>query len=91
MNQAEQVEVFKQALLSHAEMCFSVAFALTRDPDRAQDLAAHVLTRAWQLRDSVNGRHDVKKTLLTALRKRYLEVGCGVRAGRNDAVLAGGA
>ena len=72
MKQATQAEVFEQVLLLHTEMCFSVALALTRNPNRAQDLARHVITEAWQQRDSANGRHDIKKELLTALRRRYL-------------------
>jgi len=88
INQAEVVQVFEQVLLSHAEMCFSVALALTHDPERAQDLARHVLTGAWQQRDSENGRDDIKKKLLTALRKRYLNDCCEIRGNRNEAAFA---
>lgn len=71
--QAEPAEVFEQVLLSHAEMCYSVALALTRNPERAQELARQVLTGAWHLRDSAQSRDNIKKKLLTALRQRFLQ------------------
>ncbi len=74
------MDAFEQALLSHTKRCYSAALALTRNPDRAQNMARHVITEAWQLRDSANGGHDIKKRLLTALRKEYLKDQLDVRA-----------
>ncbi len=73
MKQAEQAETFEQVLRSHAQMCYSVAFALTRNPHRAQDLARHALTWAWHLRDSPDSKKDIKKKLLEVLRERFLQ------------------
>ena len=72
MNKVEQAEIFEQVLLSHTEMCYSVALTLTRDPDRAQELARQVLTDAWHLRESAEGRAHIKNKLLTGLRQRFL-------------------
>lgn len=81
MKQTEQLKAFEQVLLSHTEMCYSVALALTRNPDRARDLTRNVLTWAWHLRSSADGEKDVKKKLLIALRKgflkNYLQAPCG--------------
>ncbi len=74
--QVKQLEGFEQVLLSYAEMCYSVAFALTRNPRRAQDLARYALTRAWLLRATAAGRKDIKHTLLKTLRERFLEYYC---------------
>jgi DNA-directed RNA polymerase specialized sigma24 family protein len=70
--QAAEAKTFEQVLLSHAELCYSVALALTRDPYRAQDLARHALTWAWHLRDSADGKENIKKRLLEVLRERFL-------------------
>jgi DNA-directed RNA polymerase specialized sigma24 family protein len=86
--QTEPAEVFEQVLLSHAEMCYSVALALTRNPEHAQELARRILTGAWQLRDSAAGRKDIKMKLLAALRKRYLKDRCEARAVDNEAAFA---
>ena len=86
---AKQSEVFEQILLSHAEMCYSVALALTRDPDRAQELARHVLTDAWHLRESAEGRAHIKKKLLTGLRQRFLLDRCKPFAIMKEASFAG--
>jgi len=89
MKQARLAETFEQVLLSHAEMCYSVALALTRNPHRAQDLARHVLTWAWHLRDSADGEKDIKKKLLEVLRERFLQYYCQVPCSlRNEAALA---
>jgi DNA-directed RNA polymerase specialized sigma24 family protein len=86
MNRAQQVkqpEEFEQVLLSYAEMCYSVAFALTRNPRRAQDLARYALTWAWHQGDNVDGRTSIKQKLLKALRERFLDhycqPSCGLR------------
>lgn len=73
MNQLQHAEAFEQILLSYAEMCYSVAFALTGDPDQAQDLARDVLTRAWRLCDHMDDKKDIKKKLLRELRKQFLQ------------------
>ena len=78
MKQAEQAEAFEEVLVSYTGMCYSVAFALTRNPDRAQDLARHVLTWAWHLRGSAQGGKDIKKKLLNVLRERFLQHYCQV-------------
>ena len=85
MKQAETAEAFEEVLISYAEMCYSVAFALTRNPHRAQDLAKYVLTWAWHLPDSAHGKKDIKKQLLEVLRERFLQyygqVPCSLRNG----------
>ncbi len=84
--QTRQLDSFESVLLSYAEMCYSVAFALTRNPQRAEDLAKHALTQVWHLRNGVGGRNAVKKALLSALRERFLQYYCHVpRAFRNEA------
>lgn len=65
-------EAFEQILLSYAEMCYSVAFALTRHPERAQELARHTLTWAWHRRNGVDAGKDIKRNLLKVLRERFL-------------------
>ena len=86
--QTEQAEAFEGVLLSYAEMCYSVAFALTRNPERAQDLARHVLTWAWGRRDSADGQKDIKRKLLEVLRERFLQDYRGVPCSfREDAAL----
>lgn len=71
--QAKHTDVFEQVLLSYAEMCYSVALALTRDSRQAQELATRALTWAWHRRDSADAARDIKKTLLKALREQFLQ------------------
>ena len=78
IKQTEHAEAFEGVLLSYAEMCYSVAFALTRNPERAHDLARHVLTGAWGLRDSADGQKDIKRKLLEVLRERFLQDYCRI-------------
>jgi DNA-directed RNA polymerase specialized sigma24 family protein len=54
-------------------MCYSVALALTRSPDRAEDLARYALTWAWRRRESLDEQKDLKRKLLTTLRERFLQ------------------
>jgi len=63
----------EQVLLSHVEMCYSVALALTRDPILGQRLARATLLWAWQ-RQATTGDlgGDVKMVLLRELRSRFL-------------------
>ena len=91
MKQAARAEAFEQVLLSYAEMCYSVAFALTRNPDRAQDLARHALTSAWRLRNGADGEKNVKRKLLEVLRERFLQHYCWIPSGmRSEAAIAEG-
>ena len=78
VKQAKRAEAFEQVLLSYAEMCYSVALALTRNPRRAQNLARYVLTWAWHLRDSAHSKKDIKRKLLEVLRERFLQHYCRV-------------
>lgn len=85
----KSARAFEEVLGSYVDMCYSVAFALTRNPDRAQDLARHVLTWAWRLRDRAHGRKDIKKQLLEVLRERFPQYDCQVpRRLRDEAGLA---
>jgi len=63
----------EQVLLSHVEMCYSVALALTRDAVLAQRLARATVLWAWQ-RQATTGDLgcDVKMALLSELRSRFL-------------------
>ena len=74
----------EQELLSHVEMCYSVALTLTRDPVLGQRLARATLLWAWQrqARMGASADGDIKRTLLKELRRRFLNefhtsyVGC---------------
>ncbi len=68
----EQQAEFEQDLLSYADMCYSVAFALTRNPRQAQDLARYALTSVWRMHRNVESRPAMKQELLKALRNRFL-------------------
>ena len=64
----------ERELLSHVELCYSVALALTRDPILGQRLARATLLWAWQ-RQAVSGdldTGDIKMVLLKELRGRFL-------------------
>lgn len=64
----------ERELLSHVDMCYSVALALTRDPLLGQRLARATLLWAWQ-RQAKGKDLDaggVKMALLKNLRGRYL-------------------
>jgi len=88
MKHVEQTAVFEQVLLSHTEMCYSVALALTRNPNRAQDLARRVIIEAWQQGDSTNGRNGIKTKLLTALRRSHLNDRFDVCGAEREATVA---
>ena len=65
----------EDVLLSHVEMCYSVALALTRDPARGQRLARETLLWAWRQQattGSLGGGKDIKMALLSDLRGRFL-------------------
>ena len=62
---------FEQTLLFHVELCYSVAFALTRDPDRALVLAKETLQWAWQRGERMADTGSLKMSLLSELRGRY--------------------
>ena len=72
VQQAKQRAELEQVLLSYVDMCYSVAFALTRNPHRAQDLARYALTWVGRMRDNVDSRPPIKQELLKELRERFL-------------------
>lgn len=72
MKQTKRTEDFESLLLSYVEMCYAVALALTRDPELAQDLARYALAWAWQGRNGVDGKRNIKHKLLMAVRENYL-------------------
>lgn len=63
---------FEQVLLSNAEMCYSVALALTRNPGRALALAKETLLWAWHLDGGEWDAGGIKRKLLSELRGRYM-------------------
>ena len=63
---------FEQALMSHVEMCYSVALALTKSPKRAAELARETLSWAWQSNGGAWDAHSMKMALMSDLRDRYL-------------------
>lgn len=65
----------EQMLLSHVEMCYSVALALTRDPILGQRLARATLLWAWQRQATAGalGGGDIKMALLREMRSRFLK------------------
>lgn len=65
----------EQVLLSHVDLCYSVALALTRDPASGQRLARATLLWAWQRQMETGplGGGDVKMALLRDLRSRFLK------------------
>ena len=77
--QAKPGDPFEEILLSYTDMCYSVALALTRNPRQAQDLATHVLTRAWLRRHRSDSVKDIKKNLLRELREQFLHHYAGSR------------
>jgi hypothetical protein len=72
MNEAKRTEDFEQMLLSHTEMCFSVALALTRNREDARDLARETLAWAWRRRGAAGGPGCIKADLLKELRRGFL-------------------
>jgi len=73
MKQTIQSDHFGQLLLSHVDMCYSVALALTRNPYDARELSREVLIKAWYLRGNVRAQTSIKMKLLTALREEFLQ------------------
>ncbi len=63
---------FERTLLSHVDLCYSVALALTHNPDRAAALAKETLSWAWQHNGGAWDRDSIKRVLLRELRDRYL-------------------
>jgi DNA-directed RNA polymerase specialized sigma24 family protein len=63
---------FERVLLSHVELCYSVALALTQDPNRAAKLAKETLSWAWQRSGGAQDADAIKMTLLSELRDRYV-------------------
>ena len=89
VQQAKQRAEFEKVLLSYVEMCYSVAFALTRNPRRAQELAKYALTRAWHMRDNADGKVNTKRELLQALRERFLQHYCQSPCSLMNAAVSG--
>ena len=63
---------FERELLSHIELCYSVALALTRNPNRAAELAKETLSWAWQRDAGAWDANSMKMALLSELRDRHL-------------------
>ena len=65
----------EQELLSHVELCYTVALALTHDPVLGRRLARATLLWAWhrQTHNGGPGRESIKKELLRDLLSRFLE------------------
>lgn len=72
MNQKEHLLTVERNLLSHVEVCYEVALALTRDQNDAQDLVQDVLTQAWLFHCRTKVQ-VTKQGLLTELRERFLQ------------------
>ena len=79
----------EQMLLSHVDLCLDVSFALTSDVDNASDLTKEVMEWAWHYFDRKHSPPEIKKTLLIAIRNKYIEKYALPRnAPRRQAVLA---
>lgn len=76
MNQQEHKQNNEQDMILYTELCYSVALALTRDPEEAKNLALCTLNSTWHLHDRPESRNEIKMKLLTALRARYLTYHC---------------
>ena len=75
MNRVQETKQYvelEKVLLSYAEMCYSVAFALTHNPRHAHDLARYALTWVWRTRNTIDGGPTIKQDLLKVLRERFL-------------------
>jgi len=72
MEQTKNAEAFEQVLLSHVDMCYMVACALTRNQEDARELTREVLIWAWRHRNGADIMTDIKKKLLAELRKKFL-------------------
>jgi hypothetical protein len=72
MNQTTETETFEEVLLSYTQMCYSMALAMTRDPENARDLTHDVMTWAWHFRNNPDAQPVIKKELLGKLRERFL-------------------
>lgn len=70
---SEHAEAFDDALLTHAEMCYAVAFTLTEDPHAAQQLARRTLIAAWHRHDESGIEENLKSVLLTTMREWFRE------------------
>lgn len=86
MTQAEHTEAFEKALLSYAEMCYSVALTLTRNPVDARYLTRDVLVETWHLNDYAYDKKNIKKRLLTMLRAKFKEDYCAPEHGPSKCV-----
>ena len=66
---------FERELLSHVDLCYSVALALTHNPNRAVALVKETLQWACQRQKGAWDEDTMKMTLLRDLRARYLRSG----------------
>lgn len=73
MSQENQRAFFERELINHTDMCYSVAFALTKNIQEARRLTEEVVLSAWQLGSSGTGASSTKMNLLSALRTRFIE------------------
>ena len=62
----------EQVVLSHLELCYSVALLLTRDVNLALALTKDTLLGALQRKDGSLDSETVKRALMSALRDRYV-------------------
>ncbi len=74
MKQATSAETFGEVLLAHVPLCYSVARKLTRDTELARKLTLETVALVWEVRDDKNTTIGLKPILLSALRRRYIEV-----------------
>ena len=70
MYQAEQRDAYERELIGHTDMCYSAAFALTKNVQEARQLTEDVVLSAWHLGSNGSG---VKMNLLSTLRERFIE------------------
>jgi len=71
MKRSTSAKTYGEALLEHVPLCYGVALALTKDAKRARELTLETVAGVWQDRAD-NGAENIKTTLLTALRNRYI-------------------
>ncbi len=72
---------FERALLSHVDLCYSVALALSHDPNGAVALVKETLQWAWQCNEGARNADTMKMALLRELRTRYLRRGKAAHIG----------
>lgn len=73
LKQKKQTEAFETVLLSHVDMCYAVALALTHDPDDARNLTREVLEWAWNLLNRADPDRTIKTQLLIMMHTKFIE------------------